>query len=72
MLLNSFHPLKILLTYKRQLIRTLTSNGFIGDADNSYREQFSVLKSAEIYDVAALEYGMDEKIVIERKAILWS
>lgn len=33
----------------------------IETADNSYRELYSVLKSAEIYDVAALEYGMEEK-----------
>lgn len=39
----------------------------IETADNSYREQYSVLKSALIYDVAAIEYGKESKKVTEVK-----
>jgi len=36
-------------------------------SDNAYREQSAALKSAELYPVAAMEYGMEEKMVSEVK-----
>jgi hypothetical protein len=39
----------------------------IDTADNSYREIHSMLKSAEIYDVAALKYGMEDKRTIQTR-----